>query len=182
MKVFGRVVQLHFYGWMKGCGTGRKRASFLVVVRFYSCQRAEADLALVDVGVPGGDFLLMWLDLAVRFSCSIIFSLWKWQVKKKFQWVHSMKKDASEPSQSRNSYASAEVATFLLNESPAESLLILDVGSEGHRGITEEAAEQKKKGKLLDPAEREMRGWGGVILRMGDPTCISVSCSYVQAW
>lgn len=78
--------------------------------------------------------------------------------KKKFQWVHSMKKDASEPSQSRNSYASAEVATFLLNESPAESLLILDVGSEGHRGITEEAAEQKKKGKLLDPAEREMRG------------------------
>lgn len=92
-----------------------------------------------------------------------------------------MKKDASEPSQSRNSYASAEVATFLLNESPAESLLILDVGSEGHRGITEEAAEQKK-GKLLDPAEREMRGWGGVILRMGDPTCISVSCSYVQAW
>lgn len=138
MKVFGPVVQFHFYSWMKGCGTGRKRAPFLVVVRFYSCQRAGADLALVDVGVSGGDFA----DV-VRFSCSIIFSLWKRQVKKKSSGCIAWRKMLR--SQARNSYASAEVATFLLNESPAESLLILDVGSEWHRGITEEAAEQKKE-------------------------------------
>lgn len=89
-----------------------------------------------------GDWRWLFADV-VRFSCSIIFSLWKWQVKKKSSGCIAWRKTLR--SQARNSYASAEVATFLLNESPAESLLILDVGSEGHRGITEEAAEQKKE-------------------------------------
>ena len=70
IKAFGRVVQFHFYGWMKGGGTDRKRASLLVVVKFYCCQRAGVGLALVPVGGSGGDFA----D-AVRFSCSIMFPL-----------------------------------------------------------------------------------------------------------
>lgn len=135
-KAFGRVVQFHFYGWMKGSGTSRRRASFLVDVRYYRCQRVGVDLVLVAVGASGGDFA----D-AVRFSCSIMFPLRKRAVKK-IQQVHRTKVLRS---QARNLYASAEVATFLLNEFRAEILLILDVGSEWHRGITEEAAEQKTK-------------------------------------
>lgn len=83
-------------------------------------------------------------------------------------------------SQARNLYASAEVATFLLNEFQAESLLILDVGSEWHRGITEEAAEQKTEmiRHSRETDERLRRGYS----QDGDPTCISVSCSYAQAW
>ena len=73
-------------------------------------------------------------------------------------------------------YASAEVATFLLNESRAGSLLILDVGSEWHRGITEEAVEQKNEmiRHSRETDERLRRGYS----QDGDPTCISVSCSY----
>jgi len=76
-------------------------------------------------------------------------------------------------------YAAAEVATFPQNESRAESLLILDVGSEWHRGTTEEAAEQKPEmiRHSGETAGRLRRGQSPG----GDPTCVSVSREYAEA-
>lgn len=116
--------------WMVEGLWHRQKVSFLVVVRCYSCQRAGATFVL-----SGGDF-----SGAVRFSCSVLFSFERDPSKTSSEctpWGKAL------GSQARNLYTSAEVATSLRNECWAESLLMLSVGSEWHRGITEAAAEQK---------------------------------------